>query len=148
MRIGSLKSVFVVASFVVAVEHSGIASAHSQSGALGSMARATDQYQVTCSTDGGGATRRLALRVRDNAPVRTPVVSAQVRKGALATNTTDAKDGNAAYSPRVYLNGGNGVYYVMVNKTRKGVEKYTLEYHCQTKSGGHTGTAIITLQNQ
>lgn len=148
MKTASLKNAFVTASFLVAVGHTGIASAHSQAGALESKARATDQYRVTCSTDGGGVTDRLAIRVRDEAPVNKPMVSAQVRKGALATNTTDAKDGNTAYSPRVYTNGDNGVYYVTVTKTRKGAERYTLEYHCQTATGGHTGTEITTLQNQ
>lgn len=148
MKTASLKNAFVTASFLVAVGHTGIASAHSQTGALASKARATDLYRVTCSTDAGGETYRLPIRVRDEAPVKKPLVSAQIRKGSLATNTTDAKDGNTAYSPRVYTNGGNGVYYVTVTKTGKGAERYTLEYHCQTETGGHTGTDITTLQNE
>lgn len=148
MKTASLKTAFVTASFLVAVGHTGIASAHSQAGALESKARATDQYRVTCSTDAGGETYRLRIRVRDEDPVKKAIVSAQVRKGPLATNTADAKDGNTGYSPRVYTNGGNGVYYVTVTKTGKGAERYTLEYHCQTATGGHTDTGITTLQNQ
>lgn len=144
----AMKTALVTASFLIAVGHTGIASAHSQAGALSSKARATDLYRITCSTDAGGETDRLRIRVRDEDPVEKPIVSAQVRKGVLATNTTDAKDGNKARSPRVYTNGGNGAYYVTVTKTRKGAETYTFEYHCETETGSHTDTTITTLQNE
>lgn len=150
MKFLSLRNAIVTAFLALAAGHADFASAHSLSGALGSAPRATDLYQVTCFTEGDGpATDRLRARVRDNAPVKKPLVSVQIYKGSVATNTTDSKkDGDNKYSPWASNNGGSGVYYVMVDKSAKGAERYTLEYHCETNSGSHTGTATSTLQNQ
>lgn len=144
----SLKNVFVVAAFLSA-GHAHIAPAHSLSGALGSRAQATDLYRVTCfAEDGGPATDHLRMRVRDNKPKKKPLVSVQVQKGLLATNTTDPADGNAKYSRWVNNHGGDGVYHVFVDKTSAGAEIYTLEYHCVSRTGIHTGTEDVQLQNQ
>jgi hypothetical protein len=148
MKRTNLKNAVVAVSFLAAAGHAAISSAHTTVGALGAGAGATDHYQVICSTDSGGVTGRLGIRAIDKAPKAAPMVSVQTRKGAVATNSTDAVDGDAAYSPMSYNKGGNGVYYVTVTKSWGGAENYTLDYHCQTNSGVHTGTSIVQLQNQ
>lgn len=147
MRSTFFKNAFASASLVLAVGHTPIALAHTQTGSLGSGAGATDLYTVTCSTDSSGATFRLRIRVKDNTSGSSRV-QAQTRKSSIATNSTDPSGGNTAYSPTVYNNSGNGAYNVLVNKSASGTNSYTLEYHCQTEAGGHTGTDITTLQNQ
>lgn len=147
MRISSLKSAFASASLVLAVGHTPIALAHTQVGSLGSGAGATDLYTVTCSTDSGGVTFRLYTRMKDNTS-GSSLVQVQTRKGSIATNTTDPTGGDSAYSPTVYNNSGNGAYNVLVDKTASGTNNYTLDYHCQTATGVHTGTSITTNQNQ
>lgn len=125
--------------------------AHTQSGALGDAAGATDYYQVTCSDDGSGAPGSLSMQVLDASPVAAPLVSVQTRKGLLLANSTDATDGDAGLSPIVSVNGGAGVYDVLVDKTAAGAETYTLTFHCVTGPNGtglHTGTEIVTRQSQ
>ena len=127
------------------------ASAHGQNGSLGGAAAATDYYQVTCSDDGGGPPASLAMQVLDAAPVATPLVSVQVKRGSLLTNTTDPVDGDGSRSPLVAVNGGAGVYEVVVDKTGSGAEAYALEFHCVTGPDGtgfHTGTTITIRQSQ
>jgi hypothetical protein len=127
------------------------AAAHTQSGALGDAAGATDYYQVTCSDDGSGAPASLSMQVLDTSPVAAPLVSVQTRKGLLLANSTDATDADAGLSPIVHVNGGAGVYDVLVDKSAAGAETYTLTFHCQTGPNGtglHTGTEIVTRQRQ
>jgi hypothetical protein len=129
----------------------GAAFAHTQVGTLGAGAAATDYYQVTCSNDGSGAPASLAAQVQDDAPVAAPTVSVLVQKGVVATNSSDATDGDAVASPLVWVNGAAGVYNVFVSKTAAGADNYTLTYHCMTGANGggiHTGTALSTKQNQ
>ncbi len=149
MNFLSLKNAFVAAAFLFAVGHTDITPAHSLSGALGSPAQATDHYQVTCfAEDGGPATGHLRMRVRDNKPKKAPLVSVQIQKGLGAANSTDPDDANAKYSPWVNNHGGDGVYHVIVDKSSAGAETYTLEYHCVSRTGTHTGTENVQLQNQ
>jgi hypothetical protein len=86
--------------------------------------------------------------VLDKTAATSPLVSVLAYKGSLATNSTDATNNDAAYSPAVYVNGKAGVYTVVVYKTAVGVENYTLQYGCLTSTGAVTGTAIKQLQNQ
>jgi len=127
MKSASLKNALVSASFLVMAGNAGITLAHTIAGSLGNAATATDLYNVTCPP----GTHHLESRVRDNAPpVAPPRVSVQTYKGTKATNTTDAVDGNAAFSPVVVNHSGAGVYRVLVDKDRAGAEKYTLQVHC------------------
>ena len=142
MRSTFFKNACASASLVLAVGHTPIALAHVQGGSLGQPAQATDLYTVTCSTP----TFRLRTRVKDNT-AGLSLVQVQTRKGS-ATNSTDPSGGNTAYSPVVYNNSGTGAYNVLVDKTTIGMNSYTLEYHCETAAGGHTGTSITTNQNQ
>lgn len=149
MNCVSLKNAFVAAAFLFAAGHTDVTPAHQLSGALGSRAQATDLYQVTCSPeDGGPATDHLRIRVRDNAPRKKPLLSVQTQKRFVATNSTDATDGNAKYSRWVNNHGGDGVYHVFVDKSSAGAETYTLEFHCESSTRIHTGSESVQLQNQ
>jgi hypothetical protein len=149
MNLVSLKNAFVAAAFLLAVGHTDMTPAHSLSGTLRARAQATDLYQITCfAEDGGPPTDRLRVHVRDNPPVRKPLVSVQVQKGSVATNRTDATDGNAEYSPWATIHGGDGVYHVSVDKSSAGAETYSLEFHCESSTDIHTGTEDVQLQNQ
>lgn len=150
----------ITATLLLAAGYAGLVSAHSVTGTLGKAVNglaATDVYQVTCSDagDGSGVPNNLYLHVKDLAPVLAPLVSTQASKGTLTgALSTDAKDGDAIYSPAVTLTppagSGSGIYTVRVNKsasTVKGIEAYTLEAHCQ-KGLVHAGTAVALIQNQ
>ncbi|MEY4768000.1 MAG: hypothetical protein RL637_639 [Pseudomonadota bacterium] len=127
-----------------------IVLAHEQTGSLGKSASATDLYQIQCfdNGDGTGNTARLVTQIIDSPPKVAAKLSVQTVKAAKATNTTDAIDGDALGSPFASNYGGDGYYYVIVNKDGAGVESYTLDFHCQSSSGEHTGTEISSLQNQ
>lgn len=126
----------------------GMACADTLKAALGESSAATDFYRVTCSANTAGATERLSVSLIDLAPVAGPMVSAQVVKGPLGKNTTDAVDGDDKASPQIAVKGGNGVYDVRVNKTAQGAELYRLDYRCLSSAGNATKTAITTIQNQ
>jgi hypothetical protein len=121
MNLVSLKNAFVGAAFLFAVGHTDFTPADSLRGALGSRAQATDLYQITCfAEDGGPPTDILRVRIRDNPPVRKPLVSVQVQKGSVATNRTDTTDGNARFSREATIHGGDEVYHVLVDKSSAG----------------------------
>ena len=125
--------------------------AHTQTGALGTSASATDYYQITCSDDGAGPPASLALEVRDEGPQGDPLVSVQITRGDALANTTDPDDTDLDYGPLITVNGGAGVYRVLVNKSGSGTENYRLSFHCVTGldgGGQHTGTSVSTRQNQ
>ncbi len=142
-----VKAIFIMLSTQLFC--TGLAAAHDINGALGKTAGATDYYQVDCFDDGNGATAYLIVEIKDLPPVVSPMVSVQVTKGKLARNTTDAVDGNAAFAPIVNLPGGNGSYFLTVDKTAAGIDTYNLQVHCETSAGQHTGTQEpILIQNQ
>lgn len=126
--------------------------AHSQTGSLGKAAVATDLYQVTCEDDGNGAgsTSFLKTSVKTGIAPAGLKVSVRVQRLARATNTTDVINGDSLGSPFVKTLGGDGVYYMTVGKTAASNVpiSYSLEFHCESSTGGHTGTSWIPLQNQ
>ena len=138
------------AVLLAALGHAAPARALAQGGSLANAESDTDFYQVTCSNDGSGAPASLVAQVLDAAPVAAPLVSVQTQKTspAVATNTTDAVDGDAGASPSVALNGGAGTYDVFVDKSAAGAESYTLTVQCMTGINGGgvpTGTAITPI---
>ncbi len=123
--------------------------AHDQSGSLGEVASAIDQYQVHCFDDGFGPNGYLDISVQDTNPKASPKLSLQVAVGNVAFNTTDAVDADAAYSPELSVKGNaDEFYYVTVDKTSAGVENYQIQYHCMTNDNQHTGTEIVQLTDQ
>jgi hypothetical protein len=128
----------------------GTAVAHTQDGSLGDAAASTDYYQVTCSDDGAGRPTSMTAEVQHRGPSGIPV-SVLVHRGTAATATVDSVALDAAPSPRVYVNGNDGVYNVFVTKAGGGIVNYTLSFHCLTEPNGgglHTGTTIVFRQNQ
>ncbi len=134
----------------------GVSSARADvvNGSLGAGASATDHYHVTCLASNS----RLAGNVTDLVPVAAPLVSMQIHKGNVATNTTDPVDGFQFIidppavllpSPTVSVSGGLGAYDVLIDKTAAGVENYRMFLQC---FGGITGgplpTTIMQVQNQ
>jgi hypothetical protein len=138
-------------ALVLALGGSRPALAHTQNGSLGAGAGATDLYHVTCSDDGSGPPGSLRMQVLDASPAAAPYVSVQVNRGAQLASTTDPVDADTSSSSIVWVNGGAGVYEVLVDKSGPGAENYTLTFHCVTGPDGeglHTGTSISTRQNQ
>jgi hypothetical protein len=135
----------MMVGLILATGVTGVASAHNQTGGLGTAASgnaATDVYVVNCYDDGSGAAAKLSLRVADLAPVLAPLISIQA--------TTNVNTG-AGFSPEVTLVGGAGNYILNISKaasTVKGMDTYNAMFHCQTATGVHTGTTWTMTQNQ
>ena len=153
MKNRTLNNTFVTLLLVGALGYGGIVAAHDINGALGAAAGATDYYQVTCFDDNSGPADHLIVKIKDLAPVAVPIISVQVTKQVgktfIARNSTDAVDGNATYSPELNIKGGNGTYFLAVDKTSANAETYNVQIHCETSTGLHTGTQEpVLLQNQ
>jgi hypothetical protein len=148
MKNAMIKKMLLMSVSLLVIGFAQTVFAHEQGGILGNAANAVDYYQINCTDDGTGPADHLVVAIMDAAPKKAPLLSVQVTKGKLAQNTTDSIDGDAAFSPEVSLQGGNGAYYVTIDKTKAGPEVYTLDYHCITASNEHTGTDIFNLQNQ
>jgi hypothetical protein len=146
MKHESLKHALLSAVVLLAVGHASIAYADTQRGSLGKSAEAIDLYRVTCFDNGGGTPARLEAHLQDLVPARVPLLSVQLLKENMAANSTDRKTGEG--SPEVSLNGGDGDYYVLVNKTKKGLKSYELDFHCITSANVHSGTSVEPLQDQ
>lgn len=144
MKTTTLKKSLMAASLLAAAGFIGTASAHTQTGSLGTTATATDYYQVTCGT----GTTKLYLRVSDTSASDSVLVSAQAQKGTVAINTTDPTGGDGVYSPSVTLSSSTGVYDVLVDKTAANTQNYTLEVHCQDNAGVEKSTTVVSKQNQ
>lgn len=121
----------------------------------GNNAAFTGLARVTCFNDGSGPPVGLYVHIRDNsAPVGGLLVSTQIMKGTQALSTSDTSSGDANWSDPVQIDGGAGVYTLMVNKTAAGARNFDIEWHCVTvghdhdHSGDipHTGTEIIVDQ--
>lgn len=121
--------------------------AHSGSAIMdenGESASFTGLGRITCFDDGNGTPASLIARIRDNSPpVAGLLVNVQLLKGTRAISITDSVSGDANYSPYVSLAGGQGTYYIILNKTAAGVREIDLEWHCLAADTSHTGTDII-----
>lgn len=129
-----------------------IAQAHTAGatlGADGTSASATGLADVTCFDDGNGQPAGLLVQIKDlSPPVPGLLISVQLYKGTQATNITDTVSGDAEFSEGVQLDGGAGVYRIMVNKTDIGARAFELVWHCRTSDQTHTGTDILVRQFQ
>lgn len=115
--------------------------------AAGNKATFTALARITCFDDGSGAPSALYVRVRDNSPVVAGLLlTMQVLKGAQALSISDTVSADANYSEPLQLNGGAGVYTVLLNKTAAGARNFDIEWHCLTTTGDHTGTDILVDQ--
>lgn len=130
--------------------HAGLSSAHDAGATMdpsGTVAAFTGYALVTCFDDGNGPADHLIASVKDLSPPQDKLlVNLQIIKGNRAINTTDPVSGDANYSPEVKVHGGNGVYLLLVNKTKAGLRSFAVSYHCMTANNTHTGTDIVVQQ--
>ncbi|WP_052808163.1 hypothetical protein [Methyloterricola oryzae] len=152
MKRFEMKSAAAAATLLAMGAYAGGAFAHTQGGGLGGSAAAVDYYQVTCSNDGSGAPLSLEAQIADNSGNGSRAI-ALIQKGNLASNATDATEGDgiAAYGAFVFVNGGAGVYNLSVAHTAAAADTYQVQFHCMTGNNGtgvHTGTAVSNKQNQ
>jgi hypothetical protein len=158
-----MKTSIMTTALLMTISYCNLATAHDQSGTLGTSKTyqvAQDTYAVSC---GPGSTKLFA-QVIDRKPVLAPTVSIQLEKtlNSLTEQTkvnTDATDGNAAYSTGITLKptpsvggGSTGVFKMIVTKSQtakktKGAEIYNIRFHCQDASNGHTDTSWEPLIN-
>jgi hypothetical protein len=119
--------------------------AHDQSGSLGAQASATDYYELECFDDGNGSPEHLFFEVRGDTRNTAVQVSGQVVNGSQAASATDHTSGDSSYSPqlKVVHEGDNDVYRMVIDKNGPGVAQYSLQYHCETGNGVHTGTSDL-----
>lgn len=116
---------------------------------LASPASASALLAVDCANAGAGEPASLTVQVANLGPISGAFVSAQVRKGTAATNTTDPVDADGSASPAVFVNGGAGRYDVFVDKSGVGPESFEITAQCWTGAGGTgapAGTSLFSSQ--
>ncbi len=152
MKLISFTKALIATSFFSAILFSTLAHAHTAGatlGADGTNASATALAAITCFDDGNGEPAGLFIQIKDlSNPVPGLLISAQLYKGSQATNITDTISGDAEFSAGVQLDGGAGVYWLIVNKTNAGPRAFEIIWHCMTASHVHTGTDILVRQFQ
>ena len=112
----------------------------------GTVASFTGYALVTCIDD-IGVTDRLVASIKDTSPPQDNLlVSLQIIKGSRAASTTDPVSGDGNFSPEARVQGGSGVYQILVNKTIAGARSFIVSYHCMTASNEHTATEITVKQ--
>ncbi len=115
-------------------------------------ASATDLSMIQCFSDpglgGGAAAAKLSLRVRKSQG-SSSFLNVTVMKDGVAKSTVIGQTPNV-WSPWIQVapQQGNGNYMMTVSQTHAVNSFYTIEYHCESAGGAHTGTSLVTLQNQ
>ena len=139
-----------VISFSALLSYVGVSSAHDAGATMdphGNVASFTGYALVTCFNDGNGEADYLSASIKDTSPPQDNLlVNLQIIKGDHAISTTDPVSGDGNFSPSVSVHGGNGVYFLLVNKTAAGARSFLVSYHCVTASEVHTGTDIAVKQ--
>lgn len=134
----------------VVLSHASVSSAHDAGATMdpsGTVATFTGYALVTCFDDGNGPADNLVASVKDTSlPQENLLINLQIIKGDYAISTTDLVSGDGSFSPEVRVHGGNGVYFLLVNKTKEGARSFVVSYHCMTASNAHTGTDILVKQ--
>lgn len=126
----------------------GISRAHEIAGPIdpaGNVPSFTAVAMVTCFDDGNGPADYLIASIRDlpsNPAVEGMFVNMSLFKGSKAISTTDVVPGDNNPSSSIKLNGGNGVYFMIVSKTKAGTRNVSVDYHCMTANNAHTGTDV------
>ena len=142
--------IILVALFIVAIGCPMIGWAHDKRGTLGADASATDFYKITCSDDGRGPAGKLSLDAENVSAPNSAPLNVQIFKDDhnLYMSTTDNVGEDNQTSPSLTAIGGSGNYSVLVDKSGVGKVKYSLDFHCETLGGVHTGTDIRIEQDQ
>ena len=146
------KTLLNTALLIASSAFSTLGFAHSAGatlGADGTSASATALAAVTCFNDGTGEPEGLFTQIKDlSEPVDGLLINIQLYKGLKATSITDTISGDADFSDGVQLNGGAGVYQMIVDKTDIGPRRFEVIWHCMTEDHSHTGTDITVRQFQ
>lgn len=155
MKIATLENQWIIVLMIAGLGLAAKATAHDQPGSLGVEGDATDYYQVTCSTAAGEVSDHLEVQVYDATVEQGGgKISAVVQKDLIAGAAADPyradefQNHDKSPGPPAFIGGGNGVYNVMVHKLKDGPKTYQLKYHCKSSTDLHTGTALITVQDQ
>ncbi|SDX19561.1 hypothetical protein [Nitrosomonas oligotropha] len=138
---------------MITLGYAGVSGAHEAGATMdpdGTTASFTGYALVTCIDD-VGVTDRLVASIKDTSPPLDPpqdklLVSLQIIKGSRAASTTDPVSGDGNFSPEARVQGGSGVYQILVNKTIAGARSFIVSYHCMTASNEHTATEITVKQ--
>lgn len=150
MQYLSLKKNIIAGFIACSASYAGISSAHTAGATLdpdSNIRSFTGMAFVTCFDDGNGAADNIIVRIRDNSPpVSGLLVNLQVYKSNKSNSITDTVSGDADFSPFITLQGGPGIYWILVNKTDIGARSFEVEYHCNTADDIHTGTDIGVTQ--
>lgn len=134
---------------VITLGYAGLSGAHDAGATMdpdGTTASFTGYALVTCIDD-VGVTDRLVASIKDTSPPQDKLfVSLQIIKGNRADSTTDPVSGDGNFSPEAKVQGGSGVYQILVNKTIAGARSFLVSYHCMTADNVHTATEITVRQ--
>ena len=134
---------------VITLGYAGVSGAHDAGATMdpdGTTASFTGYALVTCIDD-VGVTDRLVASIKDTSPPQDKLfVSLQIIKGNRADSTTDPVSGDGNFSPEAKVQGGSGVYQILVNKTIAGARSFLVSYHCMTADNVHTATEITVRQ--
>ncbi len=154
MKLKTLKVALITVIMGFMTSQAGMAVAHNQGGSFTTgLAAAVDYYQVTCFDDGNGAPSYLEAQVKDMT-ANTSKVNIVIHKGTSCTAnkcaqfSMDATDSDASYSPLVRVTQGAGVYNLFVKHTVAGTDSYDVLMHCKTVGAVHTGTSVVSRQQQ
>lgn len=113
----------------------------------GTVRNFTGYAQITCFDNGSGPADYLEADILDlSTPVENLLVNLVLLKGDKAISVSDTVSGDSNPSPPILLQGGNGTYLLVVNKTDVGLRQFVVDYHCKTATGVHTGTNINVKQ--
>jgi len=144
MKSTAIKATLTIVVMAFSAMHATTAYAHELTfKSLTGGAQATDVWQVSCTSEpleNPPESFRFAFQIRDKFAGASKM-SAVVLKDGQASTTTDIASGDVGYSDFAYVNGGNGLYTIIVNHTlAAGFDFYDLQYHCENVNGAHTGT--------
>lgn len=129
-----------VVFFVAALGYACVTSAHEVGATMdpnGNVAGFTGFALVSCSSEGNIPTDHFVASIRDTSPPQDNLlVNLQVIHVGNGFNhaisTTDPISGDDQFSPPVSVQGGNGTYLLLVNKTGAGARSFIISYHCQS----------------
>lgn len=146
----SLKQAIASIALMTMLGYASLSRAHDAGTIMdpsGTVAAFTGYALVTCFDNGNGPADHLLASVRDLSRAQDGLlVNLQIIKGNRAISTTDPVSGDGNYSPEVKVQGGSGVYLLLVNKTKAGARSFAVSYHCMTADNTHTGSEIEVQQ--
>ena len=133
----------------------GTAHAHNLSGKIASRATSVVKYQITCSPNEEGKSAWLSYSTQNLTRGATFLLQATASKDGVAPQTVvDPNNKDRSPSSTGIEAGGDGVYLMTIRKQAilpkrprlTGVAAFTLVFHCQSSSGGHTETSIVSVK--